>query len=363
MDNKKTLCVVAGSSGGHILPALSICRKWLQKKPDGRILFISGTKKIDKSVLKGQQLFSYHCSLSLQTFSFEKFWLYPYFCMQFVISFFKSFFHLIRLRPSSVVSTGGHISIPVVLAAKLLGIPVELYELNVIPGRTIRALAPLSKKVFTTFEKSKTFFKDSKKRAYKYETCNYPLQFNEEEVGFNKTGVFRFINQCIKDSRIGLQLSFTRKRKTLFILGGSQGSIYLNTLLKKWFLQHKDSIENFQIIHQTGSEDKTDWDVFYQALEIPYFVFSYSSDIRDFYLLADYVVSRAGAGSLFELEFFKKNSLIIPLVSQAKNHQVVNAQEMVKRNPDIFSMCDPRDIEKDSSVFYNAVHSLIETNN
>jgi UDP-N-acetylglucosamine--N-acetylmuramyl-(pentapeptide) pyrophosphoryl-undecaprenol N-acetylglucosamine transferase len=363
MKNGRTLCVVAGSSGGHILPALSIGRKWQKNNLDGKILFITGRKKIDKSLLKKEKSFSGLCQLSLSNVPGKQVWLYPQFLLQCLVSFLKSFFYLLWFRPERVVSTGGHIAIPPCLSAKLLRIPVELYELNVIPGRTIKALAPIAKKVFMTFEKSKTFFAAAEVKPQKFETCEYPLQFEGDAAAYNKKGAFHFINESIDESNIGLRLHFTRDRKTLFVLGGSQGSVYLNKLLKKWLLQNKNSIENFQIIHQTGSSDKTDWDVFYQALAIPYFVFSYSSDIKDFYLIADYVISRGGAGSLFELKSMKKKSLIVPLAMVAKNHQVMNAREMVAMHPEIFSMCDPRDLEKDSEVFYDAVHSLIETNN
>ncbi|MCK4518070.1 hypothetical protein KAT92_04795, partial [Candidatus Babeliales bacterium] len=91
-----------------------------------------------------------------------------------------------------------------------------------------------------------------------------------------------------------------------------------------------------QVIHQTGSRDKTDWHNFYKQQNIPAHVFAYEDHIQDFYLLANLIICRAGAGTLFELAFFAKKAVVIPLKAKTTDHQIANAREMAKRYPDLF---------------------------
>ena len=125
----------------------------------------------------------------------------------------------------------------------------------------------------------------------------------------------------------------------------------MNNLLKKFVKRESEKTKNIQIIHQTGLIDKTDWESFYKKYDIPAFHFSYYENIKDLYLLSDLVVSRGGAGTLFELEFFKKQSIIIPIKSHASGHQTDNAQAMAKRNPDLFTLLDQDIIDKDFDLF------------
>lgn len=330
----KIICVVAGGSGGHITPALCLGKKWLEQNPSGMIppadssiLFFSSCGKIDK-IVRGDM----HATLlKLMRIPGKKFFRYPRFFFQLIVAFFKSFFALKKYRPEKIISTGGLVSIPVCLAGRLLRIPIELYELNVIPGKAISFLSRFASDVFVTFERSKTFFTQNATLV------PYPLRFTESDVRLPRT-----------------------QAKTIFFLGGSQGSLFLNNLVKTWIDDHIDFIrnQNIQIIHQVGLDHTTGWNDstygwknFYEAKGITAQYFSYDKNIERFYSQSDVVVCRGGAGTLFELEFFRKKCVIIPLKIHALGHQVENAKEMIKRNPGTFCMLDQDEIKKDSLLF------------
>jgi len=318
---------VAGGSGGHITPALQLGKQWKEKNPNGFILFFGNQKKLDRQLLTKNNLLPPNSFkiiwLKLNPISLRK----PVFVPQLIISFFKSLFFLYKYKPEKIISTGGAIALPTTLAGWLLRIPIELHELNVVPGKAIRVLSPLAQTIFVTFPKSKRWFK---KKNCALEP--YPLRFSHNSTVHTKESLIKKINSTITTSDHAL--TFSPTKKTLFLLGGSQGSLFLNNLLKQWIQNQKNFMEHVQVIHQTGSIDQTsglnpdtrvppiDWKQFYQTLTIPALTFAYHESLEDYYLLADLIVSRGGAGTLFELEFFKKQAIIIPIKAHAGNHQV-----------------------------------------
>ena len=86
---------------------------------------------------------------------------------------------------------------------------------------------------------------------------------------------------------------------------------------------------------------------FYKDLKIPAVVFDYDENIQNFYLLSDLIICRAGAGTLFEIEFFRKKCLVIPLVAASTSHQVYNAQAMAEQYPDLFKIMSQDELVPD----------------
>jgi UDP-N-acetylglucosamine--N-acetylmuramyl-(pentapeptide) pyrophosphoryl-undecaprenol N-acetylglucosamine transferase len=358
MRNSKLLFLVAGGSGGHILPALLLGKKWLQENPNGKVVFFGSNKALDKKLTLKTDFLHSVVYLNLINMPGKKVWLYPIFFFQLMIAFFKSFFYLLKFKPNKVISTGGYISIPLCLVAKVFCSFVELHELNVIPGKAVKFLIPFANKIIITFESTKLFFKNYLRRfVYKCELQDYPIRFEEKDKEFDKNSVFKKINETINH---GVTYFFEAKRKTIFILGGSQGSIFLNELFQKWLEKNKNLADKIQVIHQTGAQDKTDWFSFYKNLKCPAVIFTYDENIKNYYLISDLIVCRAGAGTLFELEFFKKRCLIIPLKTAQTDHQVDNALEMSLRNPDIFHVQDQDLIAKDFSLFEQKIVKDLE---
>lgn len=228
-----TVCYVAGKSAGHILPCLTEAHRWQKENTDNSILFFATTAPLDRKILADTG--TNNVFLPLQRVPYRQPWLLPLFACQSAVSFVKSFYHLWRTRPEKVVSMGGLVSIPVCLAAKLLRIPIELHELNVMPGKTIKFLAPLAHKINVCFEESKNYLP-----AHKCTVKNYPVRFAPELKKQSQSDALK-------------KLGLSPHKKTIFVLGGSQGSLFINGLIKNWVTQHKNLGKSAQLIHQTGA--------------------------------------------------------------------------------------------------------------
>lgn len=329
------ICYVAGRSGGHILPALTHARHHKGQYPLSYILFIATTTTLDKKLLDQRSWIDSAVYMNLDNIPKRKLTL-PLYLFSMGVAFVRSLYLLKKHDITRVVSTGGYIGIPVCFAAYLLRIPIDVYELNVHPGKATHLLAPLSERVLVCFKSTVGYF------PKKAEQTGYPLRYTRLPTEPE-------LDECA--NRYGL----SRTKRTLFVLGGSQGSLFLNTSTAAWLEEHKMRWPNIQVIHQTGSADRYNWNVWYQERGIPALVFDFMDDISCLYGLSHLIICRAGAGTLFEIAFFKKRALIIPLVSSATSHQVDNALAMVKEYPDYFSLLYQADSEKDSRLFAVAI--------
>ena len=149
------------------------------------------------------------------------------------------------------------------------------------------------------------------------------------------------------------------QKKTIFINGGSQGSLFINRTIKEWINLNTHTHALIQIIHQTGARDVAGWKEFYQQHDIPAIVFDYKDDMTAYYQAADVIVCRAGAGSLFEALFFEKPCLVIPLDIKSTSHQKYNAYAMKQAHPELFAVLTENEMKKDNTAFFSALNKRI----
>ncbi len=345
MDEKRILCVVAGKSGGHIIPGMTYVRNFTRVYSDYSVLFFSTDSQLDRSIIALYPYVFSYVPLKLMGIPGKKIWLYPLFFLQFLRSYFVSLRQFTRMRPEKVVSMGGYISLPVCLAARSLRIPIELFELNAVPGKAVLWLAPLARKIYVCFDEARAYFKKEKVAL-----TEYPLRFSSQD------------RMLAASARI--QLGLDPAKKTIVILGGSQGSRSINDLMKGFFNAHKKEAATMQVIHQAGSHGVAALKEFYHSLGIPAFVFDYDHNLQLSYCAADLIIARAGAGTLFEIGFFEKRALIIPLEVASTAHQVENAYAMrsldemrarySNRTP-LFTVVRQKEIEADPTYFYTLI--------
>ena len=353
VNKQPTLCVAAGKSGGHLIPALELAKRWLNENPTGRVVVFSNKTELDATIIKQYPWVSCSYAFHISTFYSKKFWRYPLIAAQVAKAWVQSLYYMWQIKPTHIISTGGLVSLPVCAAGRLLGSTVAVYELNVVPGKALHALAYVATTINIVFAKTRTYFNRSAQA--KCTVTDYPIRFNEQDCTLSKSCVREQINtgvfgQCSQP--------FSEERKTIFLLGGSQGSSLLNKLIKNLIITEPALHTSLQIIHQTGS-DNLDWLSFYHQYNVPALPFSFNKDIHNFYNLADGVVARAGAGTLFELLFFRKRTLIIPLVAGTTSHQCDNAHELMSLHPSIFSVLEQADVHKNQTLFNNAIKQLL----
>lgn len=319
------LCFVAGKSGGHLLPCITQAEKILQANTTSQIYLFSSGSSLDYTIMEKHPTIHHYVPAKIESIPFQQPWLLPKFIWDTVHYFCNSLYKLWQLKPSKIVSFGGLNSIPVCLAGKLLGIPFELYELNVQPGKAIKFLSYFTNTVHICFAQTAQYFTNKKTVL-----TAYPIRFTDADRIYNKQELLQTWN-------------LQPHKKTILILGGSQGSIFVNQAIKNCIEQDPAFAEQIQVIHQAGIYDQHDYQEFYQNHNIPAVVFAYNEQLQNFYNLADVIVCRAGAGTLFEVEFFKKPCIIIPLQTELNDHQLENAQAMAEMYPERFSVIQQKD--------------------
>ena len=330
-----SVCFVAGRSGGHIVPALTLAEEHKKNYPHAHIIFITANTTLDKKITDNHPVIdhAYYCDLA--PFPGKAVLKYPYFCM----SLTRSVWHCIRIlrrhNPQKIISTGGYIALPVCLAAKLLRIPIELYELNALPGIATRALAPLATTVACCFKEAFPFFSKKKVRY-----APYPIRFSRSAA-----------------ASTSLPPYFSPTRKTILVIGGSQGSHFINTAINTWLAQTA-CIATVQIIHQTGITHLQTCRDFYALHTIPALVFDYDDRIEQYYRCADLVICRSGAGSLFETIFFNKPCITIPLETKSTDHQIYNARACARTHPNLVSVIAQQKLAQEPLLLDNFVQSL-----
>lgn len=322
------LCFVAGKSGGHLLPCITKAEQVLQADATSQVYLFSSGSSLDYKIMQKHPDINHYVPAVIDSIPYKQPWLFPLFIFEMGAYFFNSLYKLWNINPAKIISFGGLNSVPVCLAGKILGIPFDLYELNVQPGQAVKFLSYFTDTVFICFSQTAQYFKNK--------TCivtPYPVRFTDADRIYNKEKLLQDWN-------------LSADRKTIVILGGSQGSLFVNQAIIKCLEQDPQLCDRVQIIHQIGINDQDDYKDFYEQHHIPAVVFAYNEQLQNFYNLADLIICRAGAGTLFEVEFFKKQCIIIPLQTDLNDHQLQNAQAMADMFPDYFSVVLQQDCEK-----------------
>lgn len=215
---------------------------------------------------------------------------------------------LLMERPDVVFAKGGFVSLPIGIAARLLKIPVVLHESDVVMGLANRQMARFASKVCVSFPAKNYPDIDPDKIV---ETGN-PIR--EDILGGNGPSFLKSIG-------------FDSKVKTILMMGGSQGSLFLNETLLSI---SRKVLEDFQLIWIAGDRD---YDfINYQLKELPSslqkrvklygFV---ASELGDIYAASDLIISRSGSNSLFEMAAVGKPGILIPYAESTGGHQLANA--------------------------------------
>ena len=234
------------------------------------------------------------------------------------IGIIQSFIDLFIWMPDVIFSKGGYGSFPVVFVGWLYRIPIILHESDSAPGLANRILARFANKIILSFSDSEKYFK---KYSAKLVAIGNPIR--EELVLGDKAEA----KQIFK---------INSNKPVILILGGSQGAQKINEITLNVLPR---LLELTEVIHVTGEKnDKV-------TIEEAEKTLKYSENLKQFYhitpflnadylkhayALADLVINRAGAGSIFEIAACGKPSILIPLPSAASDHQRKNAHDFAK---------------------------------
>jgi UDP-N-acetylglucosamine--N-acetylmuramyl-(pentapeptide) pyrophosphoryl-undecaprenol N-acetylglucosamine transferase len=299
------LIVSGGGTGGHIYPALAIATELKNKISGSEVLFVGALGKMEMEKvpkagyqIKGVWISGFQRSLSLQNI------LFP---LKLIVSLFQAFFIIKQFKPTIVVGTGGFASGPVLQVAQWLGLPTLIQEQNSYPGITNRLLSKKVDSICVAFEGMDRFFP-----LHKIKMTGNPIRSMDLNVNSSKDAKQFF----------GLD----KNKKTLAIIGGSLGAKKINELIasKIEFIKHLD----LQILWQCG---ELYYEEFKNKAEESVVIQPFVYDMNQFYNAADFIISRAGAGSLSELCSVGKPLILIPSPNVTANHQFHNADALARK--------------------------------
>ena len=296
------LMIAGGGTGGHLFPGVAVAEELRSRDPQATIRFVGTARGIEARVLPelGEDLALIEVS-GLKTVG--------------VFGAIKGLFRLPRalwqarrivkqFKPDAVVGVGGYASGPVVLMARLRGVPTAICEQNSIPGLTNKILGKFARAVFLSFEESRRFFKPKK-------------------VVMSGNPVRRGLLQKLLDAK---PEPATEKLHVL-VCGGSLGAVAVNDLAAK-ALSILATTNDISIVHQTGEKGLAATTAIYETAGVPAECSAFIKDMAAAYARADLVIGRAGATTVAELAIAGKPAIFIPYPFAADNHQEINAREM-----------------------------------
>ena len=303
----QTLRVVfaGGGTGGHLYPAIAIAEAFQRRVQNFPCVFIGTSRGLEARVIPS---LGYRLELVPVRGLVRKLTpgnlLVPVYLMQSIrqcLRLFKEF------QPHLVVGTGGYVSGPALMAAWLSRRKFVVQEQNSFPGLVNRWWGERADLAFLSFAESKKFFR----RQEHLRVVGNPVR-----------------GSLIIGDRIAAatKWNLAPDRTTLLVFGGSQGARRINELIQE-ILPRLAVLENFQILWATGPShiDKMAPDVasLPNIRAVPYI-----DDMASAYTLADFVLCRAGASTIFELTSCGLPAILVPFPFATADHQTFNARAL-----------------------------------
>ena len=307
------MAFTGGGTGGHVFPGLAVLDR-LRAARGVRVAWIGDSRGVEREIVRSRSVVFYgiptgklrrYASIRNVTDVFRV-----------VAGVLRSIALLRTLRPAVLFSKGGFVSVPPVLAARLLGIPVITHESDADPGLATRINARSSERILVAYEATREHFRaDQRDRVT---VTGNPLR-PEVLLGKREAGLRR------------LSFSPDDPRPLVMFLGGSLGARQINELVQAL----RPSIrEQWRIVHQSGSQPATGARAISDAADggdadgaetdyyrAPFF----GSELADVLAAADVLVCRAGASTVWEGAALEKPMLLVPLSAGSRGDQVRNA--------------------------------------
>lgn len=282
----KKIILCGGGTAGHVYPALAV----VEQLNDFEIHFFGGNG-MEKDILSKFPNITYHeiPTVKLERRLTLKNFLIPFKLIKAIKTARKE---IQKVSPDIIFSKGGFVSVPVVIGAKKLNIPVVSHESDLTFGLANKIILHYCKYMCTTFEPTG---KTNKK-------CIHTGQPIRGKIFEGKP----------------LRLPLNTNRQTLLVLGGSLGARFLNNII----FDNLDAIlKKYNVIHICGKKNAQ------SISKENYILVPFAENIEDYYASADIVISRAGSGVINELLALSKPMLLIPLSKDcSRGDQIENAK-------------------------------------
>lgn len=292
-----TLIVAGGGTGGHVLAGVAIADAWKLKHPGARILFVGARGGIEEKLVPRAgytlELLSLGSLKGVSTLRRMKTLL------QLPLSFLRSAMILTRSKPEAVIGVGGYASGPLVLFSRFLapffGTRVAILEQNAVPGLTNRILSRFAHRVLSAFP-------------------GMEKRFPAGKLILTGNPVRKEIRPLPRSSRDPF---------TIFVFGGSQGSVPINGFVLEALPILARSV---RWIHQTGERDYERVAEGHRKAGTDARVEKFIHDMPMAYGQASVLLCRAGSSTLAEIAAVRRAAILIPFPQASDNHQELNAR-------------------------------------
>ena len=309
----KSFIFAGGGSGGHLFPGLAVASALQKIDQNVQILFLATERPIDSQILE-PTAFKYIPQPIKPIPSLKK----PIDIWKFWQSW-RQTVHLCRHLllenpPQAILGLGGFASGPALMVASKQLIPTALLNPDAVPGRANRFGRRFSQKIFLQWESSRPHFGPD---APKCVVTGCPIREMFSEIKNDKPHARK-------------ELGLNPEKRTLVIMGGSQGGYNVNQAAVECLTNGKIDLKAWQILHLTGNKDKTYALEKYQAASITAQVWEFTDKMDKVLQAADLVVARAGASSLAEITVVGVPSILIPYPYHKDQHQLRNAEVLAQ---------------------------------
>lgn len=303
MNPTKTILIMAGGTGGHIMPGLAVAQ--VLTDAGHRVVWLGGAGSVDNPSMESRLVPQYGYEFNSVAFGgvrgkgLSTKLLAPLRLLKALVQTRKVYQ---KVRPDVVLGMGGYITVPGGLTAKLTGIPIVLHEQNSIAGMSNQLLAKIARRVLTGF----------------------PDVFTQGEWVGNP------VKQVIAEiAEPSTRFAARGGKLKLAVIGGSLGAQALNDVVPKAFAL-LDADVRPEVVHQSGEKQIEQLRANYAQAGVAADCRAFVDDMAKLYGDVDLVICRAGAMTVAELASAGVASVLVPFPHAVDDHQTSNAQLLVK---------------------------------
>ncbi|MGW9685458.1 undecaprenyldiphospho-muramoylpentapeptide beta-N-acetylglucosaminyltransferase [Flagellimonas sp. 2504JD1-5] len=303
MDNYRFI-LSGGGTGGHIYPAIAIANELKKRHPESEFLFVGAKDKMEMEKvpqagykIEGLWISGLQRKLTLKNLMFP---------FKLISSLFRAHNIVKKFQPDVAIGTGGFASGPLLKMAAGKGIPCVLQEQNSYAGITNKLLAGRAKTICVAYDGMEKFFPQEKI----LKTGN-PVRSDLVDLKVDRAEAIQFFG-------------LNPEKKTVLVIGGSLGARRINQLIEKELGFFEENA--IQLVWQCGKLYHEEYKK-YDSETVKVKAFLNKMDYA--YAVADFIISRAGAGSVSELCLVGKPVVFIPSPNVAEDHQTKNASALV----------------------------------
>ena len=300
-----TVVLAGGGSAGHVEPALAVAREWLNRFPGDTVVFIGTAQGLENTLVPASGFVVAHIPKVTVSRKLSLTWLKIPFTLFGAIRSSR----IILKEADLLIGFGGYVSAPAYLAARSLGVPTVVHEANAKPGWANRIGAHLTEYVAVAGGVTSRGFSAAV-------VTGLPLRSDVAQAFSRAQEDWSRARQEAK-----ARLGFNPHKPLLFIMGGSQGSVAINTVIAQTLEELLR--QDICILHSIGKNN---------SIPVPlegYRPVAYVDDMADAYLGSDLVIGRSGAVTCSEFRALGRYALFVPL-PVGNGEQLFNANSLVE---------------------------------